>query len=172
MTDVLKRVAVLPIDGDEQVAIDEITAALADDIARPLARALAAIDPWARYHFTPSQFAGYFGDPAPIAPRYLLRRGDDIAGLVALKLGWMFGTYLQLIAVLPAHQGRGIGGAVLDWLDQTARGRGERNQFVVTSTFNIRGLALYQAHDFTPIATMPGLINDRESEILLRKRLT
>lgn len=129
------------------------------------------MDPWKRYAFSVERMTASLRPVHETAPRYLLLDGDFVAGIMTLKLGWMFGTYLNLLAVLPAHQGRGIGSAALDWLDATARSKGERNQFVVTSAFNEGGLRLYQHHGFTPIANMPGLISDNETEILLRKQL-
>lgn len=145
--------------GDEAGGIDEIAACL------------AGMDPWARYGFAPARLAGFLRAGPPGAPRLLIRDGDRIGGVVALKLGWMFGTYLNLLAVLPEQQGRGIGGAVLGWLEAFGRAREDRNQFVVTSAFNTRGLRFYERHGFVRIADMPGLIADGESEILLRKRL-
>ncbi|MGW8205660.1 MAG: N-acetyltransferase family protein [Hyphomicrobiaceae bacterium] len=104
-------------------------------------------------------------------PRFVVTIGDEIAGMFALKIGWMFGMYLNVLAVFPAHQGRGIGSAVLSWLEERGRANGDRNQFVVTSAFNCGGLRLYKRHGFEPVAELPGLINETETEILLRKRL-
>ena len=166
----LTPVTKLTLKTGETIWVARITAPLSEDIARPVAQTMSAMDPWARYGFPPDRLAGFLQPSNAQSPRFVLREGSDIVGLFALKLGWMFGTYLNVLAVLPAYQGRGIGGAVLDWLDRRARANGDRNQFVVTSAFNTRGLALYQSHGFEPIATMPGLIDDAETEILLRKR--
>lgn len=50
--------------------------------------------------------------------------------------------------------------------------RGERNQFVATSAFNAGALRFYERHGFVVVANMPGLINDTETEVLLRRRLS
>lgn len=168
------KVAALPLAQGGTLFISELREALPETVAAPLAAALAQMDPWHRYGIPASRLATFLGPPQTGAPRYLLLAGNNgrqIAGLVALKLGWMFGTYLNLLAVLPAYQRNGIGRAVLDWLEATARQRTERNQFVVTSAFNVAGLALYEKHGFKRIAELPGLISDEETEILLRKTL-
>lgn len=168
----LERVATLRAGEGPPLILETIAAPLPAALIDEASRVLAAMDPWHRYGFPSARLASFLAPGPAGQPRYLLIEGDAIAGLVALKLGWMFGTYLNLLAVLPAHQGRGIGSAALCWLDVFGRERQERNQFVVTSAFNTRGLALYQRHGFAEIARMPGLIDDMETEILLRKRLT
>lgn len=153
------------------VTLREIAAGAEPGDAEAIGVRLAGMDPWARYGFGVERLAGFLRAGPPGAPRLLIRDGDRIAGVVALKTGWMFGTYLNLLAVLPEQQGRGIGGHVLDWLEAFGRARHDRNQFVVTSAFNSGGLRFYERHGFVQIAEMPGLIADSESEILLRKRL-
>lgn len=167
----LESVATLAVADSNPVLITRITQPLPDDLSGPLAAQITAMDPWKRYAFDQSAIARFLAPAEPSAPRFLITNAEEVVGLIALKLGWMFGSYLNILAILPAHQCRGIGGAVLRWIEERARANGERNQFVVTSAFNARGLALYQRHGFQQIATMPGLINDAESEILLRKRL-
>lgn len=167
----LDRVATLHAGEGPSLTLEAIAAPLPAALIDEVSRVLAAMDPWHRYGFPAARLASFLAPGPTGQPRYFLIEDDAIAGLVALKLGWMFGTYLNLLAVLPAHQGRGIGSAALSWLDAFGRERQERNQFVVTSAFNARGLALYQRHGFAEIARMPGLIDDTETEILLRKRL-
>ncbi len=167
----LDAIATLQIADGDSVTIVPITKQLPDEVARPLATSIADMDPWKRYQFDPAVIMRFCAPAEASAPRYLVTRKNEILGLFALKNGWMFGSYLHILAILPAGHGHGIGSAVLRWIEERARANGERNQFVVTSAFNTRGLALYQRHGYEPIATMPGLINDSESEILLRKRL-
>lgn len=167
----LEPVAKVAASDGGEATIAAITKPLPPDTAHALALAIVGMDPWKRYGSDPALIMRLCHPAKSNAPRYLVTGQNEIAGLFALKLGWMFGSYLHILAILPAWQGRGLGSAVLKWIEQQARANAERNQFVVTSTFNTRGLALYRRHGFEPIATMPGLINDTESEILLRKRL-
>lgn len=168
----LKPVATLRMHDGSNVAVGQIVSPVPAQLAQRLSAQIAHMNPWKRYGFKPGALESFFAPVNPSAPRFLLGVDDDVAGMFALKLGWMFGTYLNVLAVLPVYQGRGIGSAVLTWLEMRARENGERNQFVVTSAFNTGGLKLYRRHGFQPIAEMPALINDFETEILLRKRLT
>lgn len=168
----LSPLAVLSLKDGSRAILQVITTPLAADLVANVSLALAAMDPWRRYGIAVDRLASFVSPGAADQPRYLVTLDNEIAGLVALKLGWMFGTYLNLLAVLPQHQRRGIGSATLVWLDAFGRARKERNQFVVTSAFNASGLALYQRHGFVEIARMPGLIEDAETEILMRKQLS
>ncbi len=164
--------ATLRVRDGSMVTLEAILAPLPAAVIDNIASILTVMDPWRRYGIASAQLASYLA-PGPVGqPRYLLIEDDMIAGLVTLKLGWMFGTYLNLLAVLPGHQRKGLGSAALQWLESFGKERQERNQFVVTSAFNAPGLALYQRHGFVAIADMPGLIDDTETEILLRKRLS
>ena len=153
------------------VSLNEITAPLDSEVSRRLAQALAGMDPWRRYGFSSEALLRFMAPAEASNPRYVICVRDEIAGLAALKHAWMFGSYLNILAVLPQHQKCGIGSRFLDWFEKSARLRGERNQFVVTSAFNTGAVAFYRRHGFEPIANLDGLINDAETEILLRKRL-
>lgn len=168
----LKSVTRLPLADLSRVDLSELIAELPASISAGLAATLADMDPWRRYGFSVERLQAFVGTPSPIARRYLVAEEDSVLGFVVLKPGWMFGTYLNFLAVLPQAQGRGIGGAVLDWMRREGEARGERNQFVATSAFNAGALRFYERHGFAVIANMPGLINDTETEVLLRRRLS
>lgn len=167
----LKPVAALPLRDGTQVEIAEIVAPLDAALSAPLAAEIANMDPWRRYGFAAERLQGFIAQPSPQAQRYLVREETRVLGVVVLKPGWMFGTYLNFLAVLAAGQGRGIGGGVLEWMHAEGVRRGERNQFVATSAFNAGALRFYQRHGFARVADLPGLIRDDETEILLRRRL-
>lgn len=170
-SDALREVALLPLANGATARIAEIVAPLDAATSSALAGQLAAIDPWRRYGFSVDRLQRFLSESVAGAPRYLVAVGDELAGVVVLKPGWMFGTYLKLLAVLPTAQGRGLGGAILDWMQREGEARGERNQFVATSAFNAGALRFYERHGFVRVANLPGLINDTETEILLRRRL-
>lgn len=170
-TDSLVRIATLVLPDGAHIAVAQIMAPLPEALSADITRQIAGLDPWKRYGFSPEALARFLVPAEPSAPRFLLVDGNAFVGLFALKLGWLLGSYLNLIAILPGHQGRGIASAVLDWMEREGRARGERNQFVATSAFNDGGLRLYRRHGFAPVAELPGLISDDETEILLRRRL-
>lgn len=167
----LKHVTDLSLPSGKAVALRQILAPLQGDVPHRLAQTLAGMDPWSKYGFSSATLARFVFPADNSNPRYLICAGDEIAGLAVIKNAWLFGSYLNILAVLPDHQKHGVGSAFLHWFETKARTNGDRNQFVVTSAFNTGALALYKRHGFEPIANLDGLISDTETEILLRKRL-
>jgi GNAT superfamily N-acetyltransferase len=101
--------------------------------------------------------------------RYLIEIDGAEAGAVAVRHPWLKGPYLELLAVLPSFQRRGIGAGVMSWFEQAGRGLGARNLWVCASSFNDGALRFYQRHGFRPAARLPGLVAESYDEILLRK---
>lgn len=167
-----QRLAVLGLRSGGELRLDDIAGALDADIAGMLASELAGIDPWRRYGFDTARLERFLAQPMADAQRLLLvGDGEHVAGIGIVRLNWLAGSYLNFLAVLPAFQRRGMGGAFLDWMAAAGHERGERNQFVAATAFNTRAMQLYERHGFEPVAQLPGLIGDAETEVLLRRRL-
>lgn len=139
--------------------------------AHRLGAAFAAIDPWAEYGYPASALSAYLAAHEPGAPRFALMLGSDIAGVAGMRLGWLRGPYMQFLAFLPEFQGRGLGSAVLAWMEREARAGHERNLWVAAAEINVGAIRLYERHGFTQTARLEGLVYDGRTEILLRKRL-
>ena len=151
-----------------QIALDTMT----EDAARFLGNGFAAIDPWARYGFSADSLAAYLSKPEAGAPRYVIRIDGAIAGAIGMRDAWLRGPYLQFLGILPDFQAQGAGQLALAWFEGTARARGERNIWVAASEFNSTALKFYERHGFQRAARLDSLIDDGETEILLRKRLS
>jgi ribosomal protein S18 acetylase RimI-like enzyme len=139
--------------------------------ARRLAEAFASIDPWAKYGYAPERLAAFFSIAELSAPRFALYDGDEIAGVVALRLDWLRGPFLQFLGILPWAQGRGFGSSVMTWIEREARRGAHRNLWVTASDFNPRALSLYTHHGYEQVARLDGLVSDEHAEFLFRKRL-
>lgn len=144
---------------------------LPPDAVPALADAFAAMLPWKAYPFTASQLRAYLAKGEPGAPRYLVTVNGAAAGAMGLRLEWLRGPYLQFLGILPAFQGRGLGAAVLGWMEREARAAGQRNLWVAASDFNLDALRFYTRAGFVAAARIDDLVLDGRTEILLRKRL-
>ena len=82
----------------------------------------------------------------------------------------MSGPYLQMLAILPAHQNQGIGSRILGWFEEEAREH-FRNLWLCVSGFNFDAQRFYQAHGYALVATLDGLMRDGDAELLMRKRI-
>ena len=131
---------------------------------------VAAFGPWAHYAFDAGRITAGFKGASDSVARYRIECGSDVAGVVVIVCPWLAGPYLQMLAVLPTHQGRGIGAAILLWLEAQARGH-FRNLWLCVSGFDTEAQRFYRAHGFERVATIDGLVRDGDDELLMRKRL-
>lgn len=139
--------------------------------AGSLGAAFVAIDPWHRLGFSDERLASFFASQEAGSARFAIHNLGQLAGFVCVEPKWLCGPYLHFLGVLPAHQGKGIGTAVVDWFVAEARLTSDRNAWVCVSHFNDGARALYASHGFTEAATLPDLIENGEAEVLLRKQL-
>jgi GNAT superfamily N-acetyltransferase len=135
----------------------------------PLAQAIVAMPPWSVMRYSADVLAKYLAAPDGGVSRYLVEVGGEPAGAVSVRFPWLKGPYLELLALLPAFQGRGIGSAIVGWFEQEGIRLGARNLWVCASSFNENALRFYRRHGFRPAATLNGLVADGYDEILLRK---
>ncbi|MGD0531222.1 MAG: GNAT family N-acetyltransferase [Methyloceanibacter sp.] len=134
-----------------------------------LAAAIAAMEPWSVINYPAETLAAFLARPDGGVSRYLVGVGDTEAGVVSVRHPWLKGPYLELLALLPQAQSKGIGSSIMAWFEREGLRHQARNLWVCASSFNARGLRFYARHGFRPAATLPGLIADGYDEILLRK---
>lgn len=143
--------------------------ALEPSFAATLAAAIVAMPPWSAMAYPAEAMTRFLAATGDGASRYVVEVDGVEAGAVSIRFPWLKGPYLELLAVLPPFQRRGIGAGILDWFEREASGLGARNLWVCASSFNADGLRFYQRHGFRPTATLPGLVADGYEEVLLRK---
>lgn len=132
-----------------------------------IAGQLARMDPWARLDYSASGLRAYLDrDDASLDKRAILIQGQP-AALICLRQPWLLGPCIELLAVLPDHQNRGLGGQLINW----AASRAGRNLWALVSAFNADARRFYARHGFVEIAPIPDLIRPGSDEILLRRPL-
>ncbi len=139
--------------------------------AEVLGGVFASIDPWKSYPFTATALAAYFAQREADAPRFALRLGDDLAGLVGLRLNWLRGPYLQFLGIVPGFQMAGLGALALTWIDHEARSASIHNVFVCATDSNLNAIKFYKRHGYHHVGELAGLVQAGKTEVLLRKML-
>jgi ribosomal protein S18 acetylase RimI-like enzyme len=134
-------------------------------------QALASMDPWATIGWPAERMTRTFQYERPSIRRFEVLAGNDLAGIIAIQEPWLHGPYLQLLAILPAHQGKGFGLKLLTWMEAEAR-RGEMRQlWLCVSTFNARARQFYERFGFAAQTVIEELASGASDELLMRKRL-
>ena len=145
---------------------------LAPEAPRALATALAAIPPWSTLGIPAEALTAFLQAEDPGAQRYAIVADDALAGVASSRFPWLKGPYVELLAILPGVQRRGLGRMVLSFVETEAKRLGARNVWVCASAFNSDAMRFYKRCGFTEAARLPDLVTDGFAETLLRKTLT
>lgn len=103
--------------------------------------------------------------------QYAITVGGATAGVVCTRFPWLKGPYVELLAVLPGHQGHGLGTKALTFVEAEAKRAGARNVWVCASEFNGLARRFYERRGFVEVGTLPDLVTDGFAEVLFRKAL-
>ena len=138
--------------------------------AEAVAQAMCRVDPWRTLQTRPERVSAFLLQEDAHCCRRIIRFAGTIAGVVAVRSPWLYGPYLNILAVLPAFQGAGIGSAMLRWME-TEAGDASTNLWLCASEFNTSAIAFYERHGFRQVASLPDLVAPGFAELLLRRRL-
>jgi ribosomal protein S18 acetylase RimI-like enzyme len=143
---------------------------LTEEEAARLGTRCAAIDPYRRFGQSAEALTGYLTRPDHSLFRFGVEIDADLIGIVAVRSPWLRGPFLEMLAVLPEAQGKGIGRQAVDWV-ATEASRIAANLWTTVSDFNGSARGFYRRLGFSEMSELPGLIADGTTEILLRRRL-
>jgi diamine N-acetyltransferase len=155
----------------EQHQLPHVTLRLLDrGQADPLAQNLARMDPWLTLGYSRATLCDYLQREDPGLHRYALVYEGKPAGSLCVRYPWLLGPYVELLAVLPGSQGRGLGREILLWLEQEVL-PASRNLWALVSAFNSRARCFYRLCGFVEMVELPDLVKEGVNEVLLRKSL-
>lgn len=132
---------------------------------------LVKIDPWKTIKTSPQVLANYFLNPEAGSFRYVVTENDKPVGLISVKSPWLLGPYLEFLGLISIAQGKGIGKALMEWLEEHAHLSKDKNIFICVSDFNHDALQFYQQFGYTKCGHLDDLSIEGKAEFLLRKRL-
>lgn len=131
-------------------------------------RILGDAEPWKTLGYTGADWGRLF-DPLPRGREgFVIETDGAVAGLALLRPQFLLGDYLELLAIAPWAQGKGLGGALLAHLENVVFARA-KNLFACVSDFNRGARRFYERHGYKEIGPIPNLLIKGSAEILLRK---
>jgi GNAT superfamily N-acetyltransferase len=140
--------------------------ALADGEAESLAAACVTFDPYLRLGYRAETLAAYLTRPDPALDRYAVDTDGGLVGVLALRKPWLRGPLIEMLALLPEAQGRGLGGRILD----RCKAEAGRNLWATVSAFHQPARRFYARAGFDEVCSLPGIVAEDQDEILLRWR--
>ena len=139
--------------------------------AKMIAGELIEMDPWRTLNYAAASLESYLSASSPALHRYAIKVDNGgIAGVVTVRYPWLKGAYLELIGLFPNRQKKGLGTAVLNWLERET-GSQAANLWVLVSSFNDSANRFYLRQGFREIGAIEALVSSKSTELLLRKVL-
>ncbi len=129
---------------------------------------LGESDPWATLGYRAADWERLFASLGDSRAGYVIEADGAVAGLALLRRRFLFGDYLELLAIAPGTRGKGLGGTLLAHLEQVVFAR-VPNLFVCVSDFNQGARRFYRRHGYEEIGPIPNLLVPGTAEILMRK---
>jgi GNAT superfamily N-acetyltransferase len=133
-------------------------------------RLLTELEPWKRLRYTDSDWEKLFAMPLQGREAFVLETDGQLAGIGVLRQRFLFGDYLELLAVAASAQGKGNGGKLLAHVEGVTFQR-TKNLFVCVSDFNHQGRRFYERNGYQAVGPIPDLLIPGSGEILLRKTI-
>jgi len=99
---------------------------------------------------------------------YVARLGTEIVGFLILNMQGAFTGYIQTVCVVPEHQNRGIGSALVAFAEERIW-RDSPNVFLCVSDFNPGARRLYERLGYRAVGELTDYVVKGRSEILMRK---
>jgi ribosomal-protein-alanine N-acetyltransferase len=131
------------------------------------ARLMAGSEPWITLRRDAAACRAALANP--VKERYVVRDGDERAGLLILDMTGPFPGYIQSICIATEARNRGLGAQVLEWAERRIF-RVSPNVFMCVSSFNPDALRLYRRMGYEIVGTLKGFVVDEHDELLLQKR--
>ncbi|WP_158007444.1 GNAT family N-acetyltransferase [Methyloceanibacter stevinii] len=144
---------------------------ITDDARRTLAAVLATMAPWSTLAIPEDGLSRFLAGGDEGTRQYAITVDGATAGVVCTRFPWLKGPYVELLAVLPGHQGHGLGTKALTFVEAEAKRAGARNVWVCASEFNGLARRFYERRGFVEVGTLPDLVTDGFAEVLFRKAL-
>jgi ribosomal protein S18 acetylase RimI-like enzyme len=139
--------------------------------ARSCAEMMASSDPWRRLGRSFEESYRILRDPAREVYVALEPSADaepGVAGFTILIMQGAFVGYIQSVAVRDDCRGRGIGTALIEFVERRIL-REAPNVFICVSSFNPDARRLYERLGYKVVGELTDYIVHGHSEILLRK---
>ncbi len=131
---------------------------------------LSVSEPWRTLGYGAQDWDKLFTivEAGPPRESYVIECDGQPSGLAVVRRHFLFGDYLELLAVSPAQRGCGLGRVLLDHIEARTFARAN-NLFACVSDFNTEARRFYQRQGYVEVGSLPNLLIDGRDEILLRK---
>ena len=140
-----------------------------EDEARQCAANMAASEPWITLRRDANHALSLLLNPQK--ETYVALADGALAGHLVLDMNGPFAGYIQVVFVTPEMQGRGVGAALLKFVEERIFLESP-NVFLCVSGFNPRAQKFYARQGYERIGELKDYVVRGKSEILMRKSIS
>jgi diamine N-acetyltransferase len=131
-----------------------------------IAAACVRFDPYLSLGYRAETLVKYLTRPDPALQRHAVEIDGKLAGVLALRQPWLRGPLIEMLALLPEAQGKGLGGRIIERCQAEAG----KNLWATVSAFHEPARRFYAKAGFEELCPLPGIVAEDQDEILLRWR--
>lgn len=133
---------------------------------------LSLSEPWRTLGYTTQDWDKLFAIIEAGEPRqsYVIEGDGQPGGLAVVRQQFLFGDYLELLAISPAQRGRGLGRLLLTHVEEQTFARA-KNLFACVSDFNTDARRFYERQGYAEVGRLENFLVAGRDEILLRKTI-
>lgn len=147
---------------------DPLIRSMDPDDRESVVQLLGESDPWKRLGYSKDDWNRIFCPTPQGRDCYVALFDRQVAGVAIVKQKFLLGDYLELLGVAVWARQRGIGGHLLQHIEEQVFTR-TKNLFACVSDFNESARAFYKKHGYQEIGPMPNFLIPGSAELLLRK---
>ena len=137
-----------------------------DDEARDCTAQLAEFGPWRTLGIPAERLFKDLTNPEREV--FVAELDKKITGVLILHLGGSFDGYIQLLAVFPEFQNRGLGEQIMKFAEDKIFQR-SKNVFLSVSDFNQRAKKFYERLGYKKVGELEDFLVAGQNEFLMRK---
>jgi ribosomal-protein-alanine N-acetyltransferase len=137
-----------------------------------LTSVLSVSEPWRTLGYVTEDWDRLFAIIDAGEPResFVIECEGQPVGLAVVRRRFLFGDYLELLALSPSQRGRGLGRKLLAHVEEKVFARGN-NFFACVSDFNTDARRFYERQGYAEVGHLENLLIDGRDEILPRKTI-
>jgi len=120
--------------------------------------------------WTKELFLGELAEVPTTRSVVVLEENNEVIGYAALRFIGREGD-INTIAIAPAHQRKGLGSKLLNWLMETAKELGVRQLFLDVRADNLAAIEMYKATGFERIDIRRNYYDHSVDAHVMRKKL-
>ena len=125
--------------------------------------------PWIAFGLKKEGARKFFNDRLGKELVYVATRNEEVLGFITIKRNILYANYIRRIVVREDARSEGIGGKLMEYIEEMTYSSGLPNVFLVTTTANEGAVKFYKKNGYKIIGTIPDFVEKGLDEFIFWK---